>query len=260
MNPVTLRRLLVFGVCAVGVGALYLVPALTGPAGVVAAPPPDGEPTSLPTGTADNASGRPGRSVPVPVPSRSSDATTSSAVGTAGASVRASRPARPAGGATAYDPRTSTDHVPPSPVTAITTAAVTRDRLTVSWPPATDDVGVLRYRVVLNGFTVATTRKTHATIRWFNDDLGSHVIQVRALDAAGNESPSSPNLLVSRPTPGPTPSPTPSAPPTEPSPTATPTPTPSAPAPAPTVAPNEAEQPDAVPSASAAAPSATGGN
>ncbi|WP_375433055.1 hypothetical protein [uncultured Friedmanniella sp.] len=228
MNPVTLRRLLVFGVCAVGVGALYVVPAVTGGSGQVAVPLPDDEPTSQPSRTTTITN----RSSDGPDLATASPATTSAPpVDNQDAAARRSpAPRRPTTGFTAYDPRTSNDHEAPEPVTGITTGAVRRDRLTVRWPAATDNVGVLQYRVVLNGFTVATTRKTHATVRWFNDDLSTTVVQVRALDAAGNESASSPNLMVSRPTPEPTPTATPtesaSAEPPSPSPTPSDTPTP----------------------------------
>lgn len=266
MNPVTLRRLLVLGVCAVGVGALYVVPALADPSGEFAAPLPDDGPTSLPTGSATSTSrGGPTSGTTRTRPGASSADLTSSAASTQDAAVKTVRPIRLASsGATAYDPRTDTDHVAPTSVATITTAAVTRDRITVSWPAATDDVGVQRYRVVLNGFTVATTRKTHVTVRWFNDDLGSHVIQVRALDAAGNESISSPNLLVSRPASNPTPAPSPSATPTAPSPT--PSATPSDPSPSATLTPNEVEEPVGAsspspsPAAAAASASPSGGS
>jgi hypothetical protein len=51
---------------------------------------------------------------------------------------------------------------------------------------------------------VLATQKTRATLTWFNDS-NTHVIQVRALDVAGNEGPSSPTLLVTRPVPDPEP-------------------------------------------------------
>jgi len=56
---------------------------------------------------------------------------------------------------------------------------------------------------------VATTAETKARLRWFNDDSGQHVVQIRAVDAAGNQSPSSPTLVVTRPSPEPTDTPTP---------------------------------------------------
>ena len=91
---------------------------------------------------------------------------------------------------------------------------MTADRLSLKWPAATDDVGVIGYRIWLNGFEVATTAETEAKLHWFNDDSGQHVVQIRALDAAGNQSRSSPTLVVTRPSPDPTATPTPSESPT----------------------------------------------
>ena len=78
------------------------------------------------------------------------------------------------------------------------------ERLTVTWPEATDDVGVVSYTVWLNGFFVLSTQQRRAILPWFNDS-STHVVQVRALDAVGNEGPSSPTLLVVRPSPSPAP-------------------------------------------------------
>jgi hypothetical protein len=142
---------------------------------------------------------------------------------TAAPSTTARRPSNP--GATAFDPTISDDAVAPAPVTEVTSGDVTPDRLTLRWPAASDNVGVASYRVLLNGYEVASTPATHATVRWFNDDARDHIVQVRALDAAGNESPASPSLLVARPTPSPSPSPTP-APSTDPGPSDSPTPEP----------------------------------
>jgi hypothetical protein len=91
---------------------------------------------------------------------------------------------------------------------------VTEDRLSLKWPAAQDNVGVIGYRIWLNGFEVATTAETQARLHWFNDDNRQHVVQIRALDAAGNQSRSSPTLVVTRPSPEPTPTPTPSESPT----------------------------------------------
>jgi hypothetical protein len=44
---------------------------------------------------------------------------------------------------------------------------------------------VIGYRIWLNGYEVATTAQTRATLRWFNDDEGQHVVQIKAIDAAG---------------------------------------------------------------------------
>jgi len=91
---------------------------------------------------------------------------------------------------------------------------MTADRLSLTWPAATDNVGVIGYRIWLNGFEVATTPETEAKLRWFNEDSGQHVVQIRAIDAAGNQSRSSPTLVVVRPSPEPTSTPSESPTPT----------------------------------------------
>jgi hypothetical protein len=101
------------------------------------------------------------------------------------------------------------DSDPPQPVAVIDASKVTARRLTISWPAASDNVGVIGYRIWLNGFEVATTAETRARLRWFNADSGQHVVQIRALDAAGNQSQSSPTLVVTRPSPDPTATPAP---------------------------------------------------
>ncbi len=97
------------------------------------------------------------------------------------------------------------DSEPPAPVAEIEPSAVTVDQLSLTWPAATDDVGVIGYRIWLNGFDVATTAETRAKLHWFNNDSGHHVVQIRAIDAAGNQSRSSPTLVIVRPSPEPTP-------------------------------------------------------
>jgi len=79
--------------------------------------------------------------------------------------------------------------------------------VTVHWEPAHDDTEVVGYRLWLDGFPVATTADTEVTVKWFNDDTGQHVIQLKALDAAGNLSKTAQSVLVTRPTPSPTPEP-----------------------------------------------------
>ena len=96
-----------------------------------------------------------------------------------------------------------------NPSASTTRPTVSHERLALTWSTATDNVGVVSYKIWLDGFPVATTSETHADLRWFNDGATQHVVQVRALDAAGNQSASSPTFIVNRPTPEPTPSPTP---------------------------------------------------
>ena len=81
---------------------------------------------------------------------------------------------------------------------------MTADELSLSWPAASDNRRVIGYRIWLNGYEVATTAETRATLRWFNDDEGQHVVQIKAIDAAGNQSETWSTLLVTRPSPEPT--------------------------------------------------------
>jgi hypothetical protein len=107
------------------------------------------------------------------------------------------------------EPKAGKDAEPPQPVADIEPSKVTPHRLMVSWPAASDNVGVIGYRIWLDGFVVATTAETRARLRWFNVDSGQHVVQIRAVDAAGNQSRSSPTLVITRPSHEPTDTPTP---------------------------------------------------
>ncbi|SDR84337.1 hypothetical protein SAMN04488543_0602 [Friedmanniella luteola] len=257
----TVRRLLVFGVCALGVASLYLVPGIARSPHQTAVPRQQDQPTARPSGTvvrevavptsaSTGAAPRPSASAPPaaddatsgPAPSplddRAADAGPAEPSTTAAPRPRPSRT-----GATAFDPAAPRDDEAPEPVADITSATVTPSRLTLRWPAAADNVGVVEYKVVLNGYQVASTPDTSATVRWFNDDARDHIVQVRAVDAAGNESPSSPNLLVARPTPGPTPEPTPTPEPSETAPTPVPTPEPTPQPSATTTAPSQDDEP-----------------
>jgi len=120
-------------------------------------------------------------------------------------------------GATAFDPKEKkSDETAPDPVRGIKFGPINPDDLTVRWAAGNDDIGVVGYRVWLDGFLVATTTETRATVNWFNDDMGQHVVQVKALDAAGNQSKTAEIVLVDRP---------PSAPPETASPKPSPKPT-----------------------------------
>ena len=227
MQPATIRRLLVFGVCLVGVGCLYLVPSMAGSSRHVETSreqDPSTAATNMAVGistTADvAASGRTG--LPTEI---SASATGPSTDGTiTGQPVDVRRTSTTPSGATAAVP--GRDEDPPAAVGRLTVLSSDSDSVTVSWPAADDDDGVAGYRVLLNGFFVLATQQTRATLTWFNDS-NTHVIQVRALDVAGNEGPSSPTLLVTRPVPDPEPAaPAPSSTvSTKPSVSASPTPT-----------------------------------
>ncbi len=232
MRPETIRRLIVFGVCVLGVGSLYLMPSMSG------TPNPSGYPRP-----GDRPDGSPSRSIDQPpqaaatgeVPTTGTELPSQSPprpqIGRATATSLPPRPSpaeRSPAGQTAFDPNDERDREPPTRVAAIDPAEVTSEGLGLTWPAATDNNRVIGYRILLNGYEVATTAETRATVQWFNDDTGQHVVQIKAIDAAGNQSTSSPTLVVVRPstepsqTPTPTPEPTPT--PTE---SATPTPGPS---------------------------------
>jgi hypothetical protein len=215
MHAVTIRRMIVFGVCALGVGSLYLVPGVARSPEQIRVSGASDEPTTSPAGmrlgtpqqSASHNSGggsvADGDGEPV--------ATTPDAQRSA---TRAEDDADEVDGRSPREPKTdepkaSKDSEPPQPVAEIEPSTVTAKALTISWPAATDNVGVVGYRIWLNGFEVATTAQTRARLRWFNDDSGQHVVQIRAIDAAGNQSRSSPTLVVTRPSPEPSETPTP---------------------------------------------------
>ena len=229
MRAVTLRRSIVFGVCAIGVCCLYLAPSLARSPDQVGLQPLGDEPTGRPATTPRGDSARPsatGTTHVVSAPNGGSSPGTVAAGGDGPTTDNPHGQRRAGRGATAYDPDDTHDREPPTAVASIRSATVTPRRLGLTWAPAADNVGVVGYRIWVNGFAVATTAETHATVRWFNDDSGQHVVQVRAIDAEGNESETSPSLVVTRPStePSPTPVPTPTSDPTV---TAKPSPQPS---------------------------------
>jgi hypothetical protein len=210
--------MIVFGVCALGVGSLYLVPSIARSPEQIGVPKASDEPTRRPVGAQpDNSaqSASPGEDLSSIAGSRRPRVATTPTTQPAEAPAESSsgdkrRSSREA----ADDPSDTEDSEPPEPVAEIEPSAVTTDRLSLKWPAAADDVGVIGYRIWLNGFEVATTAETEAKLRWFNDDSGHHVVQIRAIDAAGNQSRSSPTLVVVRPSPEPTPTPSVSPTPT----------------------------------------------
>jgi hypothetical protein len=213
MHAVTIRRMIVFGVCALGVGSLYLVPSIAGTPEQIGVPKANDGPTSgplgaqsdkspesaSPTGDRDSIDGS-HRDPQAAAPTQPSETDSQSIDADEGHSSTKS----------ADQPKETEDSEPPEPVADVEPSAVTVDQLSLRWPATTDDVGVIGYRIWLNGFEVATTAETEAKLRWFNDDSRHHVVQIRAVDAAGNQSRSSPTLVVTRPSPDPTATPTPS--------------------------------------------------
>ena len=179
---------------AAGVGALYLAPSMSGTSYQAGLPPvgdrPSGAvsgratltPQSRATGVNEIGDAAAGAGQPTGVYPADPDPRPS-------VSDRERRSAR---GNSAFDPKQTKDEEPPAPVAAITPAEATAERLRLTWPRATDNEQVGGYRIWLNGYEVATTAETQVTLRWFNDDAGKHVVQIKAIDAAGNTSASSP--------------------------------------------------------------------
>jgi hypothetical protein len=210
--------MIVFGVCALGVGSLYLVPSIARSPEQIGVPKTNDDPTSRrlaaqpdtspqsasPTGSRDSLPGTDKN------PSVAAATRQQAASPTQRPDDDRSRTTRKA----SDQPKASEDSEPPEPVADIEPSTMTAERLSLKWTAANDNVGVIGYRIWLNGFEVATTAETQAKLHWFNDNSGQHVVQVRALDAAGNQSRSSPTLVVTRPSPDPTDPPTPSESPT----------------------------------------------
>jgi hypothetical protein len=209
--------MIVFGVCALGVGSLYLVPSIARSPEQLAVPKAGDEPNGQPVGVQAESSPQsasPGEDPSSSVRSRRHGLATAPTT----------EPSEDPKGPDSDESRSSTrsaaersdtkDSAPPEPVAEIEPSAMTADRLSLTWTAATDNVGVIGYRIWLNGFEVATTAETEVKLRWFNEDSGQHVVQIRAIDAAGNQSRSSPTLVVVRPSPEPTSTPSESPTPT----------------------------------------------
>ncbi|HSU36912.1 MAG TPA: hypothetical protein VLJ88_14735 [Propionibacteriaceae bacterium] len=243
--------MIVFGVCALGVGSLYLVPSMAGAPLSSGLPQPGDRPDGATSGPYG---GPPQAAATGAIPATAATAATSPAapqpqIGRATATSLPSQPGpqRRSPGRTAFDGESSRDEEPPSAVAEIEPAGVTSEELSLSWPAATDNTRVIGYRIWLNGYEVASTAETQATVRWFNDDGGQHVVQVKAIDAAGNLSTSSPTLLITRPS---------TEPSSTPSPETTPTPTPTG-DPTPSVAPTTGPSAESTPAVTEPGPKAT---
>jgi hypothetical protein len=246
VDATTIRHMIVFGVCTLGVGGLYLMPSVASPPPSVSIRPAAEEPLPGPTSKSAVRAPQsvPGAAAPNGAGARQADPSQPVTVQPqpAGEPTR-SAPSPTAAGRTAYDPQDAPDDEPPSTVASISSTEVTEDTLGLSWPAATDNRRVIGYRVMLNGYEVATTAETQVKVRWFNDEEGQHIVQIKAIDAAGNQSTTWATLLVTRPSPEATPS-------------SAPKPTPTTPAPT-TPAPSPSETQDAVPTAAPTAPSSS---
>jgi hypothetical protein len=214
--------MIVFGVCALGVGSLYLVPAIARSPEQIRHSRTNEEPTNSavgirpakPQGSASSTSDRAPTVDGVPADDQDAAKTASGAQSSQQAASRTRDSSdngddRSSRKAKTEESTAGSDSEPPQPVADIDASKVTPQRLMVSWPAASDNVRVIGYRIWLDGFVVATTAETRARLRWFNVDSGQHVVQIRAVDAAGNQSRSSPTLVIARPSSEPTDTPTP---------------------------------------------------
>ncbi len=111
------------------------------------------------------------------------------AAGTASprASLVASTAACPAGGGGGGGGGASADVVPPAAPLALAAGAVSTTSVTVSWPAATDNVGVAGYELFRAGAAAGSTAATSYTFSGLSCGL-TYALGVRAFDAAGNRS------------------------------------------------------------------------
>src|SRR5438094_4593450 len=103
------------------------------------------------------------------------------------------------------------DTIAPATPTGLAASAVTSTSLTLSWSPASDNVGVTGYRVYRDGTLVASPGATSASITGLSAAT-TYSFTVSAVDAAGNASALSAPLsattpLLTTPTSAPTPPP-----------------------------------------------------
>lgn len=229
MDATQKRRLVVFAVCALGVSALYLAPGIArSPEQLARQPATAPRPSAAPVDQAPPGQSSVGRPVSVRFSTPPQQVDPQAAAGSEAAYAPRTAPSVHQAGtdAPAARDRGSHDRTLPARVADVEIDEVTADTVTVRWAAAADDsVG---YRVSLNGFEVASTTEHEATIDFFSDDSTENVVQIRAVDGAGNVSAASTSVLVDRPSASPAPTtdttkagPGPIDGPTTPAPTAT---------------------------------------
>lgn len=96
------------------------------------------------------------------------------------------------------------DLAPPSTPAGLTSPAQTATTADLSWLPATDDIGVVGYEVLVDGTQVAAPTTTTHQLTGLTPST-SYQVQVRAVDAAGNRSDLSGPVTVTTPAPAPGP-------------------------------------------------------
>ncbi|HWP45673.1 MAG TPA: right-handed parallel beta-helix repeat-containing protein, partial [Candidatus Limnocylindrales bacterium] len=85
------------------------------------------------------------------------------------------------------------DKIPPSVPSHLTATVISSSQIDLSWLPATDNMGVVGYKIYRNGKLLSTT---HSTV--FSDTTlepsTTYTYTVSAYDGAGNDSPQSPGI------------------------------------------------------------------
>lgn len=82
------------------------------------------------------------------------------------------------------------DTNPPTAPTSLTASAIHSNGATLTWSPGTDDVGVVSYDVYQNSVNVRNVTTTNTTFSALSPSTAYSYV-VRAVDAAGNQSPDS---------------------------------------------------------------------
>ena len=88
------------------------------------------------------------------------------------------------------------DNVPPSTPQNLSFVLNPDDTVDLSWDASTDNIGVTEYLVFRNGVVIANVDGAETTFLVTGLAAGSHWFQVRAVDAAGNESFKTPPVRV----------------------------------------------------------------
>ncbi|HEY9294632.1 MAG TPA: hypothetical protein VIP98_25395 [Microlunatus sp.] len=178
MHESTLRRTLVFVVCALGVVALWILnDQIRSHPSADQSIPAQGQPSRPAHGGAS----------PINDPV-SRDSSTSRPV-SSGSAVDPHRPHTTATG----------DTMGPAAVVGVHVIQNSHDSVTVGWRPADDVSGIAYYEVTLNSIPVGQTGGRELTADWFNDDTSTHFIQIRAVDGAGNRGARGRPLMLTRP-------------------------------------------------------------
>ena len=91
---------------------------------------------------------------------------------------------------------TLSDVTPPTAPGSLTVTGTSRSSVSLSWYASTDDVGVAKYEVYVNGLKSYVTANTAFTV--YNlTALNTYTFSVKALDATGNVSPASNQVTAS---------------------------------------------------------------